>query len=212
MDRCTAFLNIPPRFVTISKCGTIPNPPLPYQTWIPGCGSMDMTSPPGCLVMSDGHGVISTGTVDDTQICQFRHCQIAATQAVNDDFAIVVNRPNRRDSTPDQSGVILTGHAIFTRIGRLINQIKTKKFTRYRFVSTGKRLPQRDECVLRDVILPEIASFQVVAIGAVAWGAMQIQRHVNAARLAGLQISINVLEHGFVRIAVIKVPRQKTII
>ena len=140
-----------------------------------------MTGPPACPVMADRHGMIAAPAVEHAQISELRHGEIAASQTVDDDLALRVKRPYRRDRSPDQRGVILAGQAILSRTRWFVDQIKAEKFGRNILVAASKGFPQKYKCILGDRIAPKIVLFEIVAIGTVTGGTMQIQRHVDAA-------------------------------
>ena len=70
---------------------------------------------------------------------------------------------------------------MLTGSGRLVQEIKTKQGPRYILVTTGESFPQEYEGVLSDFIPPEVMLLQVIAVGAVARSAVDIQGYMDAA-------------------------------
>src|ERR1044072_2665213 len=105
MDIDTSSFNVPPRPVSTSQRCTIPKLTLPDQSRIFWRGSMNVTSPPACLMMSDRHGMVTASAVGHIQPAEFGYREIAASQPVDYDLAVRVDLPDGCNRVPDQSGM-----------------------------------------------------------------------------------------------------------
>ncbi len=108
--------------------------------------------------------------------------------------------------------MILARHPVLANAGGLVQQVEAEDLVGYPLVAPGEGLPEEYKGILGDRVEPQIVALQVVAVDAVARGAMEIQAHLKRTGAAGLEVAVEIVEDSLVGMEVVEVARPEAVV
>ena len=161
------------------------------------------------LVMRHLERLVPASGVHDAlfaEIGQLRKRGAAAVEPVDHDLSFRIDRTDRVDRHADDLRVVLARAGMRRRDVRgLVHEIEADAVGRNALVPLGEHLPEPDKALLRLLVPPEIVLFPLRPVDAVARRAVDVQAGVEPARIARLDIAVEVGKDLFVRVGVVEV-------
>src|ERR1051325_1246828 len=158
---------------------------------------------PGCRVVRDGFGKVTSRTLHQTQISDSHYGKLTNVNSVSEDSFGIDLADCRDKCFHDLNVTFFQIPFIRSHLRRFVNQIKTESTIRNFLVTSGEDLPMKDCCCQCFVALclcagKEISRFELAFIYAIAGDAMKVEVDVNAILSAKVDCLINLLEWFFI--------------
>src|SRR5947209_299146 len=119
-------LDVAPWLVEGAQCLAVPAPPFPHDPRVHRRGGLGIAGPPLGLVMTDRHRLVAPTAMNDAEVSQLWHCQMATAQSIDHDLAPGIDCTDCADGSPYQGSMILTRQTVLANLRRLVQQIEAQ--------------------------------------------------------------------------------------